>query len=294
MVHREIKAVSDQRLLRRGSGVYYYRRRVPLSLVGKIGRKVVQVSLHTTSLKEAKRRRTLRDLEWDARFDVVGAAEEETCLGEGPSVPSTPMAESELLQLVRDYVERRDQAAQKRERSCYPANADETTEMRIEAEVEAQMLRARDDVPTLQWIDQASEEVLTPLGKALYGPEMPTDAFFEWVRRGLLELNKRHQARLADDHGRSYFDQLFAPDRPAKVTFGELSEQWLRLTEEEAAINALSLKGIDRQRATLGLNLPLSEVFDRRQQDLQTAANSRTAFGRRFLQTAAESGDRRL
>ena len=59
--------MSVQRLQRR-NGVYYYRRRVPLALVTKIGRKVVQVSLHTTSLKEAKKRRTLRDLEWDAKF----------------------------------------------------------------------------------------------------------------------------------------------------------------------------------------------------------------------------------
>jgi hypothetical protein len=33
--------MSDQRLQRR-NGVYYYRRRVPLDLVGKIGKKVVQ------------------------------------------------------------------------------------------------------------------------------------------------------------------------------------------------------------------------------------------------------------
>ena len=56
MVHKQgIKPVSDQRLLRRANGVYYYRRRVPLPLVGKFGKKVAQVSLHTTKLKEAKR-----------------------------------------------------------------------------------------------------------------------------------------------------------------------------------------------------------------------------------------------
>src|SRR5579862_9324200 len=71
MVHKQgIKAVSDQRLLRRGNGVYYYRRRVPLPLVEKIGMKVVQISLHTTNVKEAKKRRTMCDLQWDARFEA--------------------------------------------------------------------------------------------------------------------------------------------------------------------------------------------------------------------------------
>jgi hypothetical protein len=37
------------------------------------------------------------------------------------------------------------------------------------------------------------------------------------------------------------------------MTFGSLAEQWLRLTEEEARINGLGSKGLDRQRATLAL-----------------------------------------
>jgi hypothetical protein len=46
----------SNRLLRR-NGTYYYRRRVPLHLVEAIGKRVVQYSLKTTNLKEAKRRR---------------------------------------------------------------------------------------------------------------------------------------------------------------------------------------------------------------------------------------------
>ena len=59
--------MSNQHLQRR-NGVYYYRRRIPLYLVIQFGRKFVQVSLHTNNLKEAKKLRTLRDLEWDAKF----------------------------------------------------------------------------------------------------------------------------------------------------------------------------------------------------------------------------------
>jgi hypothetical protein len=54
MIHTHgVKPVSDQRLLRR-NGHYYYRRRVPLHLVATLGKNVVQLSLQTTSLKEAK------------------------------------------------------------------------------------------------------------------------------------------------------------------------------------------------------------------------------------------------
>jgi hypothetical protein len=68
VIHKEgMNPMPDQRLQRR-NGVYYYRRRVPLDLVEKIGKKVVQFSLHTTDFKEAKKLRTLRDLEWDAKF----------------------------------------------------------------------------------------------------------------------------------------------------------------------------------------------------------------------------------
>jgi hypothetical protein len=98
MVHKKgIKPVSNPRLLRR-SGVYYYRRRVPAHLVKRIGKSVVQVSLQTTTIKEAKRLRTLNDLEWDARFAAAEESlpeDEGECLGSGPVPPSPPVSESD-------------------------------------------------------------------------------------------------------------------------------------------------------------------------------------------------------
>jgi integrase len=256
MIHKQgMKSVSDQRLLRR-KGTYYYRRRVPVHLVERIGKRVIQVSLHTTNFKQAKKLRTLRDLEWDAQFEAADPsafAGEEECLGSGPAAPCQPLPKTELVELVRDYVERHDRQAEKRDASCYPETAAERAGMRMEAELEAQILRGRDHPQTQQWLYMAGKEVLKPIDKSLDDPDVPGEALAELVRRALLELNRRHLARLADDHGHTFFDQLFNPGRPAKVTFGELAEQWLRLTEEEAAINAHSQKGVDRQRATLGL-----------------------------------------
>src|SRR5438309_468480 len=101
-----MKTVSTNRLLRRG-GVYYYRRRVPLHLVTAIGRKFVQCSLGTSNATEAKKLRTTKDLEWDARF-----ADCTKKLGQpnGAAVPANaaPLSDHELAELVRGYVEQMD------------------------------------------------------------------------------------------------------------------------------------------------------------------------------------------
>jgi hypothetical protein len=246
--------VSDQRLLRRNNGIYYYRRRVPLQLVATFGKKFVQVSLHTTSLKEAKKRRTLRDLEWDAKFAACSSPANG---GDGPAKQTTslgqPLSEGELLHLVRDYVAHQDQRARKRETVDYPENPAQRAEMTIEAEVENQTLQTRDNAQAQQWIYLAGQEALRAAGSSFEHPDIPGEALAELIRRALLELTRRRHARLADDHSRSFFDQLFDPGRPAKVTFGKLAEQHLRLVEEDAAINGLGAKGLDRQRATIAL-----------------------------------------
>jgi len=245
-----MKPVSEQRLLRR-KAVYYYRRRVPLQLVKKIGKKVLQFSLDTTSLKEAKKRRTMCDLQWDARFEAYSSS------GAGGENLQTsdahPLSESELVQLVRDYVERHERGAEKQAADYAPDNAAERAEMRIEAEFVGQTLREAYDPQTQEWIYHAGNDVLKPAGKSFDDPDVPGEALADLVRRGLLELNRRRLARLADDYSRPFFDPLFDPHKPAKTSFGELTEQRLQLIEEEAAINALSQKGVDRQRATLAL-----------------------------------------
>jgi integrase len=252
MIHKQgIKAVSDQHLLRR-SGVYYYRRRVPLSLVGKIGKKIIQHSLDTSSFKEAKKRRTVCDLQWDVRFEAYSVSGPEDKDSVQVSAKNSSLSAAELVQLVCNYVERQDQAAKKRDASCHPITANERREMRIEAEFEAQTLQARDDLHH-QWIYQAGAEALKAAGRSFGDPDVPGETLAELVRRGLLELNRRYRARLADDHGRSFFDQLFDPARPAKLTFGKLADQHLRLIEEDGAVNALGAKGLDRQRATVAL-----------------------------------------
>jgi len=253
MVHKlGSKAVSRHHLHRR-DGVYYYRRRVPLRLVEAIGKSVIQFSLDTTSIQEARKRRTVCDIQWDARFEAcsISGPNGDAPVQEPPK--NSPLSKAELVQLIRNYVERQDHAAQKYYASDPPVTAAERREMRIETEVELQTLRAREDQVAWQWMDVVGREILKPVGKAPNDPQVPADELWELVRRALIELTRRSQARLGDDHGRAYFDQLFDPARPPEMNFGTLADQWLHLVEEETTINALSQKWLDKQRANVGL-----------------------------------------
>jgi integrase len=250
VIHKEgMNPMSDQRLQRR-NGVYYYRRRVPLDLVEKIGKKVVQFSLHTTDFKEAKKLRTLRDLEWDAKF---AACSQSAAGPDDAQTSAQPLSETELVQLVRDYVERLDQLARRREVTDYPENPVQKAEMTIEAEVETQILTSPDHPQAHEWIYRAGQEALKPAGSSFEDPAVPGEALAELIRRALLELSRRRHARLSDDHTRTFFDQLFDPERPPAPTLGELADQCLRLSEEDAEVNGLSQKWVDKQRANLGL-----------------------------------------
>jgi hypothetical protein len=245
------KAVSNHHLLRR-KGVYYYRRRVPLHLAAAIGKKMIQCSLETTNISEARKRRAMCDIQWDARFEACATTARNDQASVNTSAKISPSSTAASVQLVRDYVERHDREARKREAQCEPVTWNERTQIQIDAEVEGQSLRARDDLHD-QWVYLAGAEALKPAGKKFTDPDVPGAIFAELVRRGLLELNRRYRARLADDHSRSFFDKLFDPARPAKMTFGQLANQHLQLVEEDAAINGLGDKGLDRQRATIAL-----------------------------------------
>jgi len=250
-----MKKVSGNQHLHRRNSVYYYRRRVPQHLIEKIGKKFVQNSLNTTSLAEAKKRRALRDLEWDARFDALeDAAPPPKSAKSLPTVNSTKLSDGELLRLVREYVERKDKEFSKSFAEDPPQSEREKAEMRAETGFDAQTLRDRDDPQADEWIYHTGKEILQQAGKSIDDPDLPHRvAFAEWIRRGLLELDNRTLARLADDHRHAFFDQLFNPSRQPRVSFGQLADQYLQLTEEDAETNRLSQKGIDRQRATLAL-----------------------------------------
>lgn len=62
------------------------------------------------------------------------------------------------------------------------------------------------------------------------------------------------RTRAQDDHRHVFFDPLSDAQRPANATFGELADQFLGVTEEEASANGTSLKWVDKQRANVALS----------------------------------------
>ena len=237
-------------LLRRG-GVYYYRRRVPVHLIQAIGKKFIQLSLDTTKLKEARKLRVAKDLEWDARFDALGNGPDSVRSpdnGTKIAVNGPSWSERELAELVRDYVERLDERFRVRLLNDPPESEEQKEEMRVEAQFE-RIIRDRNHPDGHRSVYLAGKEIL---GSFVDDPTLPQE-FWELVRRALLELSRRSLAQLDDDHQRAFFDQLFHPARPPEVSFGELAEQFLDYAAEEAAANRTSQKWIDKQRAILSL-----------------------------------------
>lgn len=208
------KVAGNQRLIRR-KGVYYYRR-VPQHLVKKIGKEFIQLSLDTTSLTTAKKRRALRDLEWDARFEDLqkDATPGPKSVNSKPTLNSTPLSEADLLQLVREYVERTDEQVGKRFAADPPQNEREKTELITDAQLGAQIMRDRDDPQADQWIYSAGKEILQAAGKSIDDPDLPhRAALAEWTRRGLLASAGEPAEPTFAVNGRGRRDQSTGPKR---------------------------------------------------------------------------------
>jgi integrase len=250
-----MKTVSANNHLLRRNGVYYYRRRVPTHLVAALGRQFVQLSLDTTSLTQAKKLRTVKDLEWDAQFEAAEKKAAASQAGSNSALHPTKapvLSEREVVELVRDYVERMDERFRGQLTDQPPESEQVKADLKMDDELDIQILRNRDDLQADMWISKTGEEILEAAGESIDDPAIP-QAFWGLVRRALLELHRRSLARLQDDHRPDYFDQLFNPARTPQVTFGELADQYLDLTKEDAVTNGASAKWIDKVKANVAL-----------------------------------------
>lgn len=261
-----MKSVSQTYHLSRRNGVWSYRRRVPTHLIAALGKRVIQFSLRTTNLAEAKKRRAAEDLKWSTRFEAAQKALSGSAGSEPHSVQiARPLPQHEVLRLVQEYVERTDEGTKDRFLRDPPESQQAKAEIKADIEMGIQIVRNADDPRADEIVWSTSKKILRNAG--LSEEAVANAAFAEHVRRGVLELDRRKLARLDDDHSRSFFDQQFNPTRQASVTFGDLVAQFLQMTVDEAAANRTSQKWVDKQRAhaallseIVGANTPIQEV----------------------------------
>src|SRR3954453_2238598 len=100
-----MEALSQTYHLIRRNGVWSYRHRVPTHLVQTFGKPVIQFSLRTSDLREAKKRRAAEDLKWSTRFEAAESGAPSTGKSEtGAHAIPVPrlLSARELVRLVQD------------------------------------------------------------------------------------------------------------------------------------------------------------------------------------------------
>ncbi|VDC24363.1 site-specific integrase [Pseudogemmobacter humi] len=259
-----MKIVAETHHLQKRGSIWHYYRRVPLPLVPFIGRAFIKKSLGVSDLKQAKVLRNALNVKVDAQF----AAAEQALASPGKTGDVAPVSLVVLTEHLRSHIERIDRRSAQRLLSDPPDSEEQRSEMRMDAEITAQILRNRDDPRASEWVLSTSNAVLAE-AKAPLVSEMTVAQFEETVRRGLLELATRRIYRLDDAYDRTHHDPLFDPQRAPSVTFGELADIFWAERLQSYETNGVNQKRIDKVKAELsfireavGDNIPLSTVND--------------------------------
>jgi hypothetical protein len=167
--------VSAQHHLTKRNGVFYYRRRVPLHLVKCFGKTIIQLSLHTSSLKEAKKLRALEDLKWSTQFETVENSQsgKHPTAQNGSPVVGEPLSGSEVIRLVHEYAEQTDQRNSERLIADPPDSEQQKADIKADIELGQHMLRNRDDPRADEIIHWAGQKILQPAGMSIDDPRVP-------------------------------------------------------------------------------------------------------------------------
>lgn len=231
----------SQNLIRRGD-VWYYNRRVPTHLVSVLGRSLIRETLDTRDKSEAKKRRALKDVEWDARLEELEAT--------GVTSPQQPA--SDVTALVRSYVERKSAEMEKRFAIDPPTDSEVRTERMAEADQTVAILRDPANPELGPWVTRVTTDILQEGSASIPAEGEEYAKVASVVVRGLVELTRREAALYQGDRSRSYFDHLFGPTHTAPVPFRQIANQFLAQRKEEAKANRRSQKWIDKIDALVG------------------------------------------
>ncbi len=198
-----------QRLQKRGE-TFHYHRRVPLHLVETVGKKFIRLALGTDSPKEARRLRTLQD----ARTDAVFRNAEK---GIKPGTGRAAISLDALTIYVRDAVDTMDRKASERLAIDPPANKEQLADMVQNAEIQLGILIDPGDPRQDEMVARTTDRIAH-----VHGAEITDTAilaqFAEVVRRGLIEVSRRHLGRLTNSNATPFHDATFDPSQPPAQT----------------------------------------------------------------------------
>ena len=240
------------------NGTYYYRRRVPDQLKSGNAKAELIYSLKTSNLAEAKKRRNLEDVRWDAELKAAQAAPS--------SVPGGPAASpgSAEVEAVRAYIanlgaRRRDSLV-----NNPPTSEEERAEILENVGTDINILENLDDPRAGEWIELTESRVFG----AAATEAMRSDARLrDIVRRELLEHERRTLNWLQDGkYPHVYSNPSFDP-KPPQPSFEAVAKEFLSISSERAQANNTSQKWIDKQAAhiallteILGATTPITQV----------------------------------
>ena len=265
-----MEKVADTYHLQRRGANWYYVRRVPSELVNGMGKPVVKQSLNTTSKSEAKRRRSVLDVEMDRHFAKlrhnVGSPDSVSKADLKGSRRRLPVAQ--MIEHLRDFVEAEDFKSKQRLAIDPPLSQEELQDLVTDAEIALQMMLDPDDDRQLPTIVSFGKKALAQVGAQ---PPDPTDApaFNAVARRGLIELFRRAVSRYEDRHDREWFDAWFDPLRPKPVNIRALADAYVEEQRIDYELNNISAKRLDKVKGhidtlvdILGPDRPAADIGD--------------------------------
>ncbi|TCS64684.1 site-specific integrase [Varunaivibrio sulfuroxidans] len=253
-------------LTKRGD-VWYYRRRVPQGLEKAVGQSVVQFSLKTKDFKVAARMRDELDVEWNDRFDAAARQSDD------PEQSRAALSHHEALRIVREYVRETDLKFQKQEVKRGPVPEGIQRDIEIDLGISEQTLADPSNEEGLLKVGDVSDKLLAQHNIELDLNDPFHDEFFEFMRRALLEVYRRAQARHNQDFSQSHYDTLFAPSAsngaratplmPLSKVCDEYIEDYERMAETKNIRNKRRRDkrvGADLILEVMGKDTPIQDV----------------------------------
>ena len=173
----------------RREGTYYFRLRVPADLINELGRSEIKESLRTKSLGEAKRRRNMRALHWDATFDRLRADHPNAA-----PVTTAPLTGEAAIDLIRNYVRQRDGEWRRRSMQQPSRSAETKREAEVELSYTLQLLRDPEHPAMNEEVSLVLQRLFGTHSPELAGESIDRGELFHLIRRAVLEIYRRYQA----------------------------------------------------------------------------------------------------